>query len=418
MKEKPIAAKEKLNIKATVLLSFGFFGSMLVWQVYTNFVPPLLEARFGFTTAVIGLIMAIDSFLGVIIQPLFGRLSDKTRTRIGRRLPYLLIGMPLCAILFILIPHMQTIPSMMIVIIVFAFVMGIWRTPSVSLMPDMTPGSLQSQANGIVNLVGAVGAIIALGGGGLMYSLGGFPLPFFVGGLLLLAAMGVVAVFVREPKTPYANVNPKDKRMSLKNMEKKERKSFIILLCAIFFWFAGFNAVDTFFSLYVIHTLGRDAGLAGMMLAVFSVFLVAFSIPAGIIGAKIGRRKTIIIGLCGIAALFIPMLLFPNIALTTGLLMVAGIFWACVNINSLPMVTRISGPMRIGAFIGYYYLFSFSAQIVTPPLLGLVRDIVGYYEVLFIYAIIGFAISIVLMLFVKHGEINSEHTEPMADSRD
>jgi len=409
---KPTAVKDKLNIKATVLLSFGFFGSMLVWQVYTNFVPPLLEARFGFTTFVIGLIMAIDSFLGVIIQPLFGRLSDKTRTRFGRRLPYLFIGMPLCAILFILIPHMPTAPSMMVVIVVFTFIMGIWRTPSVSLMPDMTPGPLQSQANGIVNLVGAVGAIIALGGGGLMYSVGGYPLPFFVGGLLLLAAMGVVAVFVREPKASYINANPKDKRMSLKNMERKERKSFIILLCAIFFWFAGYNAVDTFFSLYVIHTLGRDAGLAGMMLAVFAGFLVLFSIPAGIIGAKIGRRRTIIIGLCGIAALFVPMLLIPNVALTTVLLMVAGCFWACVNINSLPMVTRISGPMRIGAFIGYYYLFSFGAQIITPPLLGLIRDIVGYYEVLFIYAIIGFAISIALMLFVKHGEINSEHTEP------
>jgi len=410
--------KDKLNIKATVLLSFGFFGSSLIWQVYSNFVPPLLEARFGFTTFVIGLIMAIDSFLGVIVQPLFGRLSDKTRTRIGRRLPYLFICMPLCAILFIIIPHMPSVPSMMVVIVVFTFLMGVWRTPAVSLMPDMTPGHLQSQANGIVNLVGAVGAIIALGGGGLMYSIGGFALPFFVGGLLLLVAMGVLILFVREPETPYANIKAGDKRMSIKNMEPKERKSFIFLLCAIFFWFAGFNAIDTFFSLYVIHTLGRDAGLAGMMLSLFAVFLVAFSIPAGIIGAKIGRRKTILIGLCGITVLFIPMLLFANVALTTGLLMAAGIFWACVNINSLPMITRISGPLRIGAFIGYYYLFSFSAQIVTPPLLGLIRDIVGYYEVLFVYAIIGFVIAIILMRFVKHGEIDSEHTEPIVETTD
>jgi len=408
--------KDKLNIKATVLLSFGFFGSSLIWQVYSNFVPPLLEARFGFTTFVIGLIMAIDSFLGVIIQPLFGRLSDKTRTRIGRRLPYLFVCMPLCAILFILIPHMPSIPTMMIVIIVFTFLMGVWRTPAVSLMPDMTPGHLQSQANGIVNLVGAVGAIIALGGGGLMYSIGGYPLPFFIAGLLLLAAMGVLILFVREPKTPYAKTNISDKNMSIRNMEAKERKSFIFLLCAIFFWFAGFNAIDTFFSLYVIHVLDGNAGQAGMMLSLFAAFLVVFSIPAGIIGAKIGRRKTIIIGLCGISILFVPMLLFPNAALTTILLMAAGIFWACVNINSLPMVTRISGPLRIGAFIGYYYLFSFSAQIITPPLLGLIRDIVGYYEVLFIYAIIGFAISIVLMLFVRHGEINSEHTEPIVNN--
>ena len=402
---------DKLNIKATILLSFGFFGSSLIWQVYSNFVPPLLESRFGFTTFVIGLIMAVDSFLGVIVQPLFGRLSDKTRTRFERRLPYLFICMPLCAVLFILIPHMPNVYSMMAVIIVFTFLMGVWRTPAVSLMPDMTPGALQSQANGIVNLMGAVGAIIALGGGGIMYGFGGNPLPFLMGGLLLLASMGVLALFVREPENPYANVKAKDKNASLKNMEPKERKSFLLLLFAIFFWFAGFNAIDTFFSLYVVHVLGRDAGLAGMMLSLFAVTLVAFSIPAGIIGAKIGRRKTITIGLCGITVLFVPMLLFAHVGLTIGLLMAAGIFWACVNINSLPMITRISGPMRIGAFIGYYYLFSFSAQIITPPLLGLIRDIVGYYEVLFVYAIIGFIIAIIFMRFVKHGEIDSPHTE-------
>jgi len=408
-----MSEKQKLNIKATVLLSFGFLGSSLIWQVYSTFVPPLLESRFGFTTFVIGLIMAIDSFLGVIIQPLFGRLSDKTRTKLGRRLPYLFICMPLCAILFILIPHMPTIPSMMAVIVVFTFLMGVWRTPAVSLMPDMTPGPLQSQANGIVNLMGAVGAIIALGGGGLMYNLGGEPLPFLIAGLLLLAAMGVLVLFVREPETPYANIKGNDKRMSLTHMEAKERKSFIFLLLAIFFWFAGYNAIDTFFSLYVIHTLEGTAGEASLMLSLFAVTLVAFSIPAGILGAKYGRRKVITIGLCGISALFVPMLLIPSAGLTTGLLMVAGICWACVNINSLPMVTRISGPLRIGAFIGYYYLFSFGAQIITPPLLGLIRDIVGYYEVLFVYAIVGFVIAIVFMWFVRHGEIDSEHTEPV-----
>ncbi|MCL2572655.1 MAG: MFS transporter [Defluviitaleaceae bacterium] len=404
--------KMKLNIKATILLSFGFFGSSLIWQVYSNFVPPLLESRFGFSTFVIGLIMAIDSFLGVIIQPLFGRLSDKTRTRFGRRLPYLFICMPLCAILFILIPYMPSVGSMMAVIIVFTFLMGVWRTPAVSLMPDMTPGPLQSQANGIVNLMGAVGAIIALGGGGLMYGLGGEPLPFLVAGLLLVAAMGVLALFVREPENPYANTKAKDKSVSLKNMEVKERRSFLFLLLAIFFWFAGYNAIDTFFSLYVIHNLGGTAGDAGIMLSLFAVTLVAFSIPAGILGAKYGRKKTIIIGLIGISALFVPMLLIPSRNLTTVLLMVAGICWACVNINSLPMITRISGPLRIGAFIGYYYLFSFGAQIVTPPLLGWIRDMVGYYEILFIYAIVGFAIAIFFMLKVRHGEIDSEHTEP------
>jgi len=230
-----------------------------------------------------------------------------------------------------------------------------------------------------------------------------------------LASMGVLALFVREPENPYANVKAKDKRVSIKSMEPKERKSFIFLLLAIFFWFAGYNAIDTFFSLYVIHTLGGTAGQAGMMLSLFAVTLVGFSIPAGILGAKFGRKKIIIIGLIGITTLFVPMLIIPHAGLTTALLMVAGICWACVNINSLPMITRISGPLRIGAFIGYYYLFSFGAQIVTPPLLGFIRDQVLVYEVLFVYAIIGFIIAIIFMRFVKHGEIDSEHTEPVLE---
>jgi len=395
---------DKLDVKKTVLLAFGFFGSSLVWSIYTTYVPLLLE-QFVYSATAIGLIMSIDNFFGVIFQPLFGKLSDRTRTRFGRRLPFMFVCMPICAALFIFIPHMANLWSLMGVVIIFTFVMSIWRTPAVSLMPDLTPGPLQSQANGIVNLVGAVGAVIALAGGGIMFELGGFPLPFLVSAVLLLGALAILAIFVREPKYPPipSKEIAKIEKEKIK-LAPAEKKSLIFLLMAIFFWFMGYDAVQTFFSLYATHNLGVSAGQAAIMLAVFGAALILFAVPSGFIGAKFGRRKTIMVGLTGISLLFIPMIFITSPWVIRGLLFAGGMFWACVNINSLPMITRISGPQKIGAFIGYYYLFSFSSQLITTPIYGFIYDMVGNYNTLFIYACITFSLAIICLLFVRHGE--------------
>ena len=396
---------EKLNIKTTILLSFGFFGSMLVWSMYNAYVPLLLEAL-GLSGFMIGIVMSIDNFFGVVFQPLFGKLSDRTRTRFGRRLPFLFICMPICAALFVFIPHMKSLWSLMAVVILFTFVMSIWRTPAVSLMPDLTPQKFQTQGNGIVNLMGGVGAVIAFAGGGLLYGIGGYPLPFLVGGLLLVGCTVILALFVREPKLP--EVLTKEETAALPKLEKKEKKSLILLLFAIFFWFAGYNAVETFFSLYATNILGVTAGQASIMLSIFALSLVIFAIPAGIIGAKIGRRRTIAIGLVGVTLMFIPFIFITDANIARALLVVGGMCWACVNINSLPMVVRISGPLKVGAFIGYYYLFSFSSQIITTPIYGFIYDIVGNYQSLFIYAAVTFALAFICLFFVRHGEADEK----------
>ena len=401
---------DKLDVKTTILLSFGFFGSSLVWSVYNAYVPLLLREFFD-SSMIIGVIMSIDNFFGVVFQPLFGKLSDKTKTRFGRRLPYMFVCMPICAALFIFIPHMTTLWSFMGIVIVFTFVMSVWRTPAVSLMPDLTPGPFQSQANGIVNLMGGVAAILAFLGGGLLYEAGGYPLPFLVAALILMGALGVLALFVREPKIPEPTKEEDKAKLVPLKLEKKEKKSLILLLCAIFFWFAGYNAVETFFSTYAVETMHVSPGQASMMLSLFAVALVAFAIPAGIIGAKNGRRRTILIGLAGITILFLPLIFVINPNLVRVLLILSGMCWACVNINSLPMIVRIAGPMRVGAFIGYYYLFSFSSQLVTTPIYGAIQDAVGQYQSLFVYAAVTFVLAIGCLVFVKHGE-ETKKVEP------
>jgi len=391
----------KLDVKKTLLLSFGFFASSIAWSVYNSFVPQILEKLIA-STALIGFIMTFDNLFGVVFQPLFGTLSDKTRTRFGRRMPYIFIGLPICAVAFILIPRMGSLSSLMAVLILFTFVMSAWRSPVVALMPDITPGPLRSQANGIVNLMGGLGSLIAFFVGGILFKIGGFNLPFLMSAAMMLLALAVLALFVKEPKQAY-EPDAEVKKSNVK-LTKDEKKSLILILIGVFFWFTGYNAVETFFTLYATNTLGVDAGDASMTLSIFSLTFLSFAVPAGFIAVKTGRRRAILIGLTGLVILFLPMIFLANVWLTRVCLFLGGFFWAMVNINSLPMVVRLSGEEKVGTFIGYYYFFSFSSQIVSPILFGFIRDLVGHYKVLFLYACIAFALAAVSLIFVRHGE--------------
>ena len=400
--------ENKLDTKKTLLLSFGFFASSIAWSVYNSFVPQILEG-FIKSTALIGLVMTFDNVFGVIFHPLFGKLSDKTHTRFGRRMPYIFIGLPICAGAFTLIPRMDSLWSLMAVLIIFTFVMSAWRSPVVALMPDITPGPLRSQANGIVNLLGGVGSLFAFFMGGILFKVGGFPLPFLMSAIMMLLALAVLALFVREPKHAYEPVEQK-KTTNVK-LTKDEKKSLLLILFGVFFWFTGYNSVETFFTLYATNTLGMNPGDAAMTLAIFSLTFLGFAVPAGFLGAKMGRRKAILIGLSGLIVLFFPMIFMANVWVTRVCLFLGGFCWAMVNINSLPMVVRLSGDDKLGTYIGYYYFFSFSSQIVSPVLFGFIRDLAGHYRVLFLYACIAFILAALSLFFVRHGE---EEPEPVS----
>ena len=401
--------ENKLNVKVTLLLSFGFFASSIAWSMYNSFVPQILEKYLAHTT-LIGLIMVIDNVFGVIFQPLFGTLSDKTRTRFGKRMPYIFIGIPVCAVAFALIPYMGSLFSLMVVLIIFTFVMSAWRSPVVALMPDLTPGPLRSQANGIVNLMGGLGGVFAFLLGGILFNIwfertgNGFPLPFMMSSAMMLLALFVLVFFVREPKSAYESAaEEKIKAVKIK-LTKDELKSLLLILFGIFFWFTGYNAVETFFTLYATNTLAMSPGDASITLAIFSLTFLAFAVPAGFIGARIGRRKAIIIGLFGLIVLFLPMAFIANVWLVRVCLFLGGLAWAMVNVNSLPMVVKLSGETKIGTYIGYYYFFSFSSQIISPVLFGFIRDVAGHYMILFLYASIAFALALAALVFVRHGE--------------
>ena len=451
----------KLDYKRTLFLGFGFLASSLAWSIYNSLVPVLLEERFMLSTVVIGTIMTIDNIFGIIFQPLVGAFSDKTFTRYGRRMPWIMIGIPLSAIFFTLIPWAKSLGLMMAFIICFNLIMSMWRSPVIALMPDLTPRVLRSKANGLINLMGGIGSIIAFLAGGILANMDSSGrLTFGMGSIIMVLALICLVIFIREPigeawkraqresvgkrltQAEFAQMlaaeeelsDIKDKGGLDRKLTSAERVSLILLLGAIFFWFCAYNAIETFFTLFATNVLNVSTGTATIMLTSFSLTFVAFALPAGLIAGKRGRKKTIMTGLFLLIGFMLPMIFINPILsavgvdvtsassllikqiVVIGLLACAGFGWACVNINSLPMVVELASHDKIGRFTGYYYFFSFGASIVSPILFGAIRDLTQDYNSLFIYAVICFGLALACTLFVRHGEAQPHDPQVMEEA--
>jgi Na+/melibiose symporter-like transporter len=419
----------KFSYGKIFLLGFGFFGVSVIWGVYNAFVPIFLANKFGLEPAFIGFFMTLDNVAALFIQPPVGAWSDRLRTPLGRRLPFILIGAPITALAFGLIPLASALPLFVACTSTLLLSAALWRTPVVALMPDITPSEKRSQANGIINFMGGIGTIIALQTGGMLYKLSP-AFPFWLGSALVVIAALIVFLFVKEPKE-YLETNEPQPNMieSLREVLNDEDKSGARILLAIFFWFLGYSAVETFFTLYAQEHLGIDAGDGATLLSIFPLFFVLFAIPSGFIAARIGRRVAISIGLIIVAlilalfyilpagTLLAPVLPLPLVGIPLAengprmltmagvLLIFGGISWAFVNINSLPMVVELTTAARLGTFTGLYYLFSTLSAIVGPNVNGLAIQLTGNnYNVIMLLAPFFMLTALVLMLGVRRGE--------------
>ncbi len=418
----------KFNYGKVFLLGFGFFGVSVVWGVYNAFVPIFLANKFHLAPALIGFFMTLDNIAALFIQPPVGAWSDRLHTPIGRRLPFILVGAPITALAFGFIPLASVLPLFVACTSTLLLSAALWRTPVIALMPDITPSEKRSQANGIINFMGGIGTIIALQTGGMLYKLSP-TFPFWLGSALVLLAALIVFLFVKEPMDYEAIHKQPSMIESLREVLSDSDKSGARILFAIFFWFIGYSAVETFFTLYAQEHLGLQAGDGATLLSVFPLFFVLFAIPSGFIAARIGRRVTISLGLIIVSvvlALFYVMsaktLLTPisplplvGIPLTEGgprmltmagvMLIFGGIGWAFVNINSLPMVVELTTAARLGTFTGLYYLFSTLSAIIGPNINGLAIQLTGNnYNMITLISPFFMLIAFVLMLGVRRGE--------------
>jgi len=385
----------------TFLLGFGFFGISILWPLFNSLIPPMLE-DLGLSALVTGFILTWDNIINMFVQPWIGSLSDRTRSRFGRRKPFLMLGAPLAAVFFILVPFVRENFVLIALAILGTNVgMAIFRSPTVAYLGDLFLPGERSEANGVINLMGWLGGAVALFGGGALYKIG-VPLPFIVGAGVMLVAILVVLLAVREPAAPAAvsgEVSP-GLRDAIRQVATGPDVSGLYLLAAIFAWFVGWNAMEAFFTIYARSVLGVSVGSGTQMLTAFAAALIVFAIPSGLIATRVGRKPTILTGLIGMLLGLVAGAFVRDPTLLLVVLAVMGAFWALVNIHSLPMIYDLSGQKSIGAYTGLYYFASSAAAITGPILGGQLIDLTGPTSIWFFSAIF-MAGSIACMLLVK-----------------
>ena len=433
----------KLNNKRTILVGLAFLSICAFWQMYDNVVPLILTKTFHMNETYSGVIMAADNILALFLLPFFGSLSDRTSTKLGKRMPFILFGTGCAVILMNLLPLLDNsyaaepsplkLASFVIVLALLLIAMGTYRSPAVALMPDVTPKPLRSRANAIINLMGAVGGVFYLAFAAVLYPNSKVkaleeagkhvdyqPLFLIVSAVMFLA-VGILFLTIRERKLTEENQaleaqHPEwnlavDDGSGNEALPKPVKRSLAFLLASIALWFIGYNGVTTWFSTYVDVVMGQGLGGASQCLLIATVGAVVSYIPIGALAAKIGRKRTIQIGIVLLAACFAMGYVLTTMYTTITPVMfvvfaLVGFAWAAINVNSLPMVVEMCKGSDIGKFTGYYYTASMAAQVVTPVLAGtLMRQI--DYRVLFPYAALFVALSFVTMLFVRHGDVKA-----------
>ena len=412
----------KLNNKQTILVGLAFMSISAFWQVYDGIIPLILKNTFGINNATSGVVMALDNVLALFLLPVFGSLSDRTHTGIGRRMPFILVGTAAAAVAVILIPlgdRIYSLPLFLVGLGIALLAMSSYRSPAVALMPDVTPKPLRSKGNAVINLMGAVGGILMLLAIKVMVPKGDHPdyLPLFILLALFMAVCVLLLFFtVNEPRAA-AKMQRQSAALGIEEDSGEETqpgektklppdvfRSLAFLLASIFLWFMGYNAVTTAFSKYAEHMWGMEGGDYALVLMVAQAAAIVAFIPVGIIAGYIGRKRTILLGIFMLAIAFgggvffsdhFSWLLFVFFSL-------AGIGWAFINVNSYPMVVEMSRGADVGRYTGYYYAFSMAAQIITPILSGALLDV--SYRLLFPYGMFFAALSFITMLFVRHGD--------------
>ncbi|MBI4768989.1 MAG: MFS transporter [Chloroflexi bacterium] len=373
---------QKFSYRRTLIVGFGFLGISIIWPIFNQYVPIFLQAGnpefnrqlleagreipkvvgFGLRPALALFIMTWDNILNMLIAPWAGERSDRTWNRFGRRKGWILLGVPLALVGFVLIPFAQTALALAAFILITNFGMALFRSPTVAWLGDLFLPDDRSKANGIINLMGGVGGLLAFFGGGYLFNGVGREAPFIAGAVLMVAVLAVVLWRVREPQRLAGADAGREGAgtgvlANLRAVASSPQKSGLWVLLGILLWFMAFNALETGLSSFAVFSLGMKPGTASIYSGSVTVSFILFAVPAGWLGTCYGRRPVIQIGLIGltvISAIGYALVHGPLAFVIT--LVLAGGFWALVNVNSLPLVYDHGDERKIGAYTGLYYL--------------------------------------------------------------
>lgn len=435
----------KLNYKRTVLVGFAFFLISAFWQAYDAIIPLILTNHFGLNQAASGAVMSIDNVLAVFLLPIFGSISDKVRSKHGKRTPFILIGSILAMISFTALtfidnyqlskldcfvgadgsgalkytlanpwPFIGFIATLLVTLIA----MATFRSPAVALMPDVTVKPLRSKGNAIINLMGTAGGISVLILG-MVFGTSKEKYMQYTGYVVAVVAimlLGLIVFLLTVRENKWAREMEEDTvRYGIDNfaesstsgsraLSRGEFKSLILILASVALWYVGYNSITSKYSLYSSTVLEFDFNLT---LIIAQVAAIISYVPVGIIASKVGRRKTILAGVLILATAFFAgnfitknspeMIMVP-------IFILAGIGWATINVNSFPMVVELAKGGDVGKYTGYYYTASMAAQIIAPIFSGFLYDKFGMRAMFFSFGTAFVALSFVTMFFVRHGD--------------
>lgn len=418
----------KLNYKRTFFVGLAFMSICAFWEMYDNVIPKMLERSFGMKETATGVVMALDNILALFLLPLIGAFSDRVNTRYGRRIPFIVAGTGLASVFIITMPIAEQIGNLYLFLVALGVVlvaMGLYRSPAVALMPDITPKPMRSKANAIINLMGTLGGAYTLVVIKTLYTEkeGSSNMPVFLAVVaIMVGAVVLLVITIKERKLSF-HYRPEGKEQKEASSEtessgKKEhtepkmprevRRSFIFIMSSIFLWFFAYNAVKSAFSRYATHVWGLEEGAFADPLMIALIAALISYIPIGIISTKLGRKKVILGGIILMSvSYFIGFQITSYSYFVNVIFAFTGIGWAAINVNSYPMVVEMCKGADTGRYTGYYYTFSMASQAITPIVSGYLLEHVSY-RTLFPYAVIFSLASLGTMLFVKHGDSRPE----------
>ena len=446
---------DKLNGSRTVLISLAFFIVLFAWSFFNFKVPLLLDEVIGpipIRDLIKGSVMALDNILAVFLQPFFGDLSDRTKSKIGRRMPFIFIGTCVSAVFFIIIPWVRVLAGLVLIIFFFDLAMSIFRSASVAILPDYTPEKMYSKASAIQQFIANIGGLVAFAIPIIIGSLEGTldPIIFDAVGFVIVGVgmifLAIIEVFkVKETPTGDKFFQVSDTEIQIdpisfrarKSISKKDaassrfnsyrdtfkivghHKDFAFFLGTVFFMYLAFASIEAFFSSFAVAYFQITEGAAGTLFLAYSGPMILSAYFVGLLGQseKVGRKKAVkiflgwlIVSVFVMAAFIVPITYHnynPTIIIIT--LVLIAIPWMGFIVNSFPILWTLAPKEKTGIYTGIYYTFNQAAYSIAPIIFGCFLSIFssfGDYRYIILFPSILMLIIIAFILFfrIKAGE--------------
>ena len=387
------------------------------WPVFNTYVPIFLQAGhplwegagdnaqvagFALGPTLAYFVMTWDNILHMFLTPWAGAKSDTTWNRFGRRMPWLLVGLPLALIGFVLIPYATSLAAIMLFILLTNLGTGIYRAPLRAWLGDFFRPSDRAKADSGVHLLGGVAAAVAFLIGGRMFDSIGRSAPFWLVGFVILISAIIIILFVREDEelttSPEIVANETTLRETIVEMFRSPERSVLFAFLGTFFFHAAHASYQAGVASFGVFELGMTAGRVSQFVGAGAILYILLAVPCGLLATRFGPRRVMMAGMLLYLASNISTALFVHAeGLFFILTIVGGIAWALVFVSSLPLLLNTDEGNNTGVFTGLYFLAFQMASVVGPLISGALIELSGTQRLMWYVAGTGMIIAFFCM---------------------